>query len=662
MNPFRHRFLNTASAAFAFGAAAHLHAANPIVTDVFTADPAPLVVGDTVYLYCGQDDARTPRDGYRMPRWLCYSTKDMKTWKPEGSPLKPADFSWAAGDAWASQVIERNGKYYWYVATTHQSRGKAIGVAVADSPTGPFVDARGSALVTNDMTQATKINYDDIDPTVWIEDNGQAWLFWGNQKCYYAKLKETMTELDGPIQVIPDEQVPKFTEAPWIHKRDNLYYLSYATGFPEKVAYSTATSLEGPWTPRGLLAEGAFNSSTIHQGIITFKGADYFVYHNGASQIPREGGGSRRSVCVDYLYYNPDGTMRRVIQTSEGTDLPPAELSPSAVRTASAPPPESEMAAYLLVYFKDETHGLHFALSSDGYSFTSLNEDRPIFKGPDIAEQKGIRDPYIMRGPDNNFYMAMTDLHIFAKRELLRGSDWERDGAAYGWGNNRGLVLMKSPDLVNWSHSVLRVDQAFPSLADIGCAWAPSMIWDAGRNRMLMHFTMRFGNGRNRLYYAYVDPSFSRLESEPALLFQYPKESVNYIDSDITKIGDKFILAYTPQDPGPGVKIAVSDSLTSGYNYQEAWVPAERGACEAPSVWKRIGENKWVIMFDAYTAKPHDLGFTETSDFKTFTPLGRFNRGVMKAVNFSQAKHGAVIHLTADEAQRLAKHWSLEKY
>lgn len=318
----RHAFA-LLSGLFAF-AAAPAQAANPIITDIFTADPAALVVGDTVYLYAGQDEAPNDRhQGYVMPRWVCYSSQDMKTWKPEGSPLAPTDFSWAKGDAWASQVIGRDGRFYWYVTVTHEDgphRGKAIGVAVADSPTGPFKDARGSALVTNDMTTATRISWDDIDPTVWIEDNGQAWLFWGNQKCYYAKLKANMIELDGPIHVIPDEQVAGFTEAPWIHKRGDLYYLSYASGFPEKISYATATSLEGPWTPRDLLAEGAFNSNTIHQAIITFKGVDYFIYHNGGVQHPNIGSSFRRSVCIDYLHYNPDGTLKRVVQTSEGVD------------------------------------------------------------------------------------------------------------------------------------------------------------------------------------------------------------------------------------------------------------------------------------------------------------------------------------------------------
>ncbi len=299
---------------------------NPLIRDAFTADPAALVHKDTVYLYAGQDEAPNDRhQGYVMNRWLAYSTKDMVTWTAHGSPFKPTDFSWSSGEAWASQVIERNGKFYWYATVGHKSiHGKAIGVGVSDSPTGPFVDARGTALVTNDMTKATQISWDDIDPTVWIDDDGQAWLFWGNQKCYYAKLKANMTELDGPIQVIPDDQVKGYTEAPWLHKRGNLYYLSYASGFPEKISYSTAPKITGPWTPRGLLAEGAFNSNTIHQAIITFKGRDYFFYHTGGRQVPETGSSFRRSVAVDYLYYHRDGTLKRVVQTSEGITLPPA--------------------------------------------------------------------------------------------------------------------------------------------------------------------------------------------------------------------------------------------------------------------------------------------------------------------------------------------------
>lgn len=300
----------------------HHTGGNPIITNHFTADPAALVHGGRVYLYTGHDIPPDNNSNYRMNDWLLFSSTNMVDWEEHGSPLAARDFAWAKGDAWASQVIERKGKFYWYVSCTHATiGGKAIGVAVADSPTGPFKDARGSALVSNDLTKATKISWDDIDPTVWIDDDGQAYLFWGNQKCYWAKLKANMTELDGEIQVIPDEQVKGFTEAPWIHKRGDTFYLTYATGFPERVAYSTSKKLTGPWTPRGLLAEIAGNSNTIHQSIIEFQGRWYFIYHNGGVQTT--GGSYRRSVCIDYLDYHPDGTLKRVVQTSEGVNRPP---------------------------------------------------------------------------------------------------------------------------------------------------------------------------------------------------------------------------------------------------------------------------------------------------------------------------------------------------
>ncbi|TGE08859.1 glycoside hydrolase family 43 protein [Hymenobacter fodinae] len=287
---------------------------NPIIKDKYTADPAAMVYKGTVYLYTGHDEAPARQERYVMNDWLCYSSTDMVNWKEHPSPLSVKAFSWAKGDAWASQVIERNGKFYWYVAVEHGSiPGKSIGVAVSDSPTGPFKDARGSAIITNNMTESP-ISWDDIDPTVYIDDKGQAYLYWGNTNCYWAKLKPNMTELDGPINKVTT--LPKFTEAPWIHKHNGWYYLSYAYQFPEKIAYAMSRSIEGPWEFKGILNEVAGNSNTNHQAIIDFKGQSYFIYHNGS--IPTDGGSFRRSVCIDQLYYNKDGTMKRVVMTTEG--------------------------------------------------------------------------------------------------------------------------------------------------------------------------------------------------------------------------------------------------------------------------------------------------------------------------------------------------------
>lgn len=289
-------------------------AQNPVIRDKYAGDPAALVYKDSVYLYAGHDEAPNDHNFYKMNEWLVYSSADMKNWKSHPVPLKTTDFKWAKGDAWAAQVAERNGKFYWYITVEHATiKGKAIGIAVSDSPLGPFKDALGKALITNDMTKQVSIAWDDIDPTIFIDDDGQAYLYWGNQRCKYVKLKKNMTEIDGDIHVV---DLPNFTEAPWLHKKNGWYYLSYAYEFPEKIAYAMSKSPTGPWEYKGILNELAGNCNTNHQSIIEFKGKDYFIYHNGATQP--HGGSFRRSVCIDKLEYNNDGTMKRVIMTSEG--------------------------------------------------------------------------------------------------------------------------------------------------------------------------------------------------------------------------------------------------------------------------------------------------------------------------------------------------------
>lgn len=316
------------------------------------------------------------------------------------------------------------------------------------------------------------------------------------------------------------------------------------------------------------------------------------------------------------------------------------------------------MSAYLMVFHKDDTHSLHMAISRDGYTFTALNDGKPVIAGDTIADQKGIRDPHIYRGPDGAFYLAMTDLHIFAKRAGLRDTDWERDGKEYGWGNNRGLVLMKSHDLIHWTRSNVRFDDLSREYAEVGCVWAPETTYDPDAGKLMIYFTMRFGNEKERLYYAYVDDSFSRLDSRPARLFEYPDGGrTTAIDGDLTHAQDKYHLFYVSHDGTPGIKHATSGSINSGFAFSPEWIDPEPAACEAPNVWKRIGENKWVLMYDCYGLKTSNFGFVETSDFKTFTPLGHFNEGVMKTTNFTSPKHGAVIHLTGGEADRLENYW-----
>jgi arabinoxylan arabinofuranohydrolase len=303
-----------------------LPGSNPLFRDRFTADPAPLVVGDQLYLYVGHDEAR---DGemFNMRNWMVYSTPDMKRWTAYPPIMQATDFNWAKQDAWASQAIQKNGKFYFYAAVEHDSThpGKAIGVAVSDLPTGPFTDARGSALIRNDMTPKGTHSWEDIDPTVFTDDDGVTWIAWGNRQCYIARLKPNMIEIDGPIREITP---PHFEEGPWLHKHGELYYLTYAsldrsTQRDEHVSYATAPTLSGPWTYRGELTGPGEGSFTIHPGIVQFKGDWYIFLHNAALSIgDQKGALGRRAVTVERLHYNADGSLKPVVQTQEGVWSP----------------------------------------------------------------------------------------------------------------------------------------------------------------------------------------------------------------------------------------------------------------------------------------------------------------------------------------------------
>lgn len=300
--------------------AAFAQAANPIVTNMYTADPAALVDNGRVYLYVGRDEAQENGKDYVMNEWRVYSSCDMQRWTDHGSPVQYSTFKWAGRDAWASDVVKRDGKFYFYSTVDHKTvPGKAIGVAVSDSPTGPFVDARGTALITNDMTKHTDITWDDIDPGVFVDSDGQAWLYWGNTVMKYAKLKKNMIELDGPIMSHP---IANFTEAPFVHKRGATYYLSYSRYFPEETVYATSKSPAGPWDFRGVIMDKNDGVKTIHQAIIDFNGKSYIFYHNAKLVGGAE---FRRSVAVEELHYNKDGSIRFVAQTAYGPAANPSK-------------------------------------------------------------------------------------------------------------------------------------------------------------------------------------------------------------------------------------------------------------------------------------------------------------------------------------------------
>ncbi len=318
-------------------ATAAAHYRNPIVQTCFTTDPAPLNVGDSVlYVFTGHDEDRA--DFFWMQEWRVYCTRDMVNWTDLGSPLALESFSWADDRAWAAQVIERNGKFYWYVcAHSKISGGMAIGVAVANRPEGPYRDALGRPLYENG-------SWDHIDPTVWIDDQGQAWLAWGNPRVYVLQLQEDMIHAKGDVQLLDmteegfgsplanqrekdKKYKDSYVEGPWlIQKTPGLWFLLYAAGgVPEHISYSSAASPLGPWHYEGeIMPLGGTDSFTNHCGVADFKGHSYFFYHTG--HLPG-GGGFGRSTAVEEFKYTDDGRFPTIMPTREGVQ-PIATFNP----------------------------------------------------------------------------------------------------------------------------------------------------------------------------------------------------------------------------------------------------------------------------------------------------------------------------------------------
>ena len=277
---------------------------NPFVQTLFTADPAPLVYNGRVYAFLDHDN--TGATTYDMTDWRLYSSSDMVNWQDHGSPLSLKAFAWASSDAWAPQIINRNGMFYFYVPVRSKDGSNSIGVATSTNILGPYKDALGKPLITRS----------EIDPTVFIDTDGQAYLYYGNPNLYYVKLNQDMISYSqGPTKITLPSGAG-FQEAPWVYKRGSTYYVAYAgTCCSENIRYMTGPSPTGPFTAKGVIMPTQGKSFTNHQAIIDFNGHSYFFYHNGA--LPG-GSGYQRSACVEEFKYNSDGSIPTIQMTTAG--------------------------------------------------------------------------------------------------------------------------------------------------------------------------------------------------------------------------------------------------------------------------------------------------------------------------------------------------------
>lgn len=310
-----------------------LYAQNPIIQNVYTADPAPMVYNDTLFLFTGHDEDETTEKGFVMKDYLCFSTTDMVNWTKHGSVFTTESLGWAAPlNANAAQVAFRNGKFYYYISpwSSLSDGGDCIAIGVSDSPYGPYKDTLGKPFISNGQTTYSKHPWEDIDPTVLIDDDGQAYLYWGNNSFYCVKLNEDMISYSGDIIIfdIKDKDAfgSDYEEAPWVFKRNGLYYLLYAAHIPEAIYYATSNSPLGPWKYRGVVMKAMAQACNgNHPGVIQYKGNWYLFYFN--QDLPG-GHDKRRAVNVIPFDFNPDGSIPELAHSKAGVVKAVANLNP----------------------------------------------------------------------------------------------------------------------------------------------------------------------------------------------------------------------------------------------------------------------------------------------------------------------------------------------
>lgn len=284
-------------------------APNPIIRSIYTADPAARVWADgRLYLYCSHDVA-PPRGCDLMDKYHVFSTDNMRDWKDHGEVLQASQVPWGrkeGGFMWAPDCAYRNGTYYFYFphpSGTDWNHTWKIGIATSKQPAAGF-RVQGYIHGLEPL----------IDPCVFTDTDGQAYFYYGGGgQSRGGKLKENMTEIDGEMR--PMEGLEDFHEATWVFRKGSQYYLCYSDNHDEngkhnRLCYATSDHPLGPWTSRGVYMDPT-DSYTNQGSVVQYKGQWYAFYHN--SMLSHNDW--LRCVCVDKLWFNADGSIRKVIQT-----------------------------------------------------------------------------------------------------------------------------------------------------------------------------------------------------------------------------------------------------------------------------------------------------------------------------------------------------------
>lgn len=309
----------------------------------------------------------------------------------------------------------------------------------------------------------------------------------------------------------------------------------------------------------------------------------------------------------------------------------------AGAQSTSSSVSEKDFVAYLFTYFTGNRiaqEAVCYAVSTDGYTYQALNDNKPVLDSKVISSTGGVRDPHILRCEDGKtFYMVVTDMVC-----------------ANGWDSNRAMVLLKSTDLVNWSHSVVNMQKRYPDQETLKRVWAPQTIFDREAGKYMIYWSMKYGNdGADVIYYAYANEDFTDIEGEPKPLF-IPQDKKSCIDGDIVYRDGIFHLFYKTEGHGDGIKVATTKSLTSGeWTEQPDYKQQTPEAVEGAGTFKLIGQDKYILMYDVY--KKHTYQFTETTDLQHFKAIDNEVK-----MNF-HPRHGTIIPITQAELDRITAKW-----
>lgn len=297
---------------------------------------------------------------------------------------------------------------------------------------------------------------------------------------------------------------------------------------------------------------------------------------------------------------------------------------------------DKDFAGYLFTYFTGNhisKEAIHFAISKDGYTYTALNNNKPVIDSKIISSTGGVRDPHILRCEDGKtFYMVVTDMVC-----------------QNGWDSNRAMVLLKSKDLINWKYSVVNIQKKYQNQENLKRVWAPQTIYNPEAKKYMIYWSMKHGNGPDIIYYAYANNSFTDLEGEPKVLFM-PSDKKSCIDGDIIYKDGVFHLFYKTEGHGDGIKVATTSSLTSGKWIEDPkYKQQTKESVEGSSVFKLINEDKYILMYDVY--KKGTYQFTESTDLKNFKVIDNEVK-----MDF-HPRHGTIIPITKKEMKKLMKKW-----